>query len=35
MKLKDWQKVAKIIRDLLIGLAALITAIGSLIVAIK
>ncbi len=35
MKLKDLQKVARVIRDLLIGIAALITAIGSLIVAIK
>lgn len=31
MKLESVQKVAKVIRDLLIGLSALITAIASLI----
>lgn len=35
MKLDEWQKVAKVIRDLLIGVAALMTAIGSLIAVIK
>lgn len=35
MKLDDWCKVAKVIRDLLIGTAALITAITGLIAMIK
>ena len=35
MKLDDWLKVAKAIRDLLIGIAALMTAIGSLIAVIN
>ncbi len=35
MKLDEWLKVAKVIRDLLIGIAALMTAIGSLIAVIR